>query len=208
MIPGNRSVLTVDNEGGNGDLSSNVHELGDESEDGVLALPERAVIDEASRGLHVLHRLLRDLGHGGEEEEDDDGGSKAGDGEVDVLQGRLQVSELDLAERLAGPSAKDALVASSRADTKLTCTDPRPVCPSPKKYLEAMRGPTNEASPLNDCEKLRRKAACSGLPRTVTYELAHTSSVASPQAMTKAEPTNPPNVSNLAEGQKHSAPTQ
>jgi len=45
---------------------------------------------------------------------------------------------------------------------------------------------------LNDWAKLRRKAARSGVPRTVMYELATVSRVARPQAMMKAEPTKPP----------------
>ena len=77
--------LTVDDEGSNSDLGSDIHELGHKTEDGVLALPERAIVGESSGGLHVVHGLLRNLGHRSEEEQDDDGGSKAGDGEVDVL---------------------------------------------------------------------------------------------------------------------------
>ena len=76
-----------------------------------------------------------------------------------------------------------------------------------KKTWEAMRGPTNEPTPLNDCEKLRRKEAVAGSPRTEMYGFAAVSSSDNPHAITKVAPTNPPKLKKCAAGQKHSAPT-
>jgi hypothetical protein len=50
-----------------------------------------------------------------------------------------------------------------------------------KKYLEAMSGPVNEATPWNPCAKLSRAAAYLFDPRTAMYEFAATSSVERPQ---------------------------
>jgi hypothetical protein len=56
----------VNDEGGDGDLSSDVAELGEESEDGVLALPERTVVGEALGGLRRWERVKSgaELGRG------------------------------------------------------------------------------------------------------------------------------------------------
>jgi hypothetical protein len=75
----------VDAESRDGDLSSDVAELADETEDGVLTLPEGTVVDETAVLLGVLEVVAGDLGELGEEEEDGNGGTEAGDGEVDVL---------------------------------------------------------------------------------------------------------------------------
>jgi hypothetical protein len=77
----------VDAESRDGDLSSDVAELADETEDGVLALPEGTVVDDTTVLLGVLEVVAGDFGELGEEEENCDGGTEAGDGEVDVLDG-------------------------------------------------------------------------------------------------------------------------
>ena len=69
-----------------------------------------------------------------------------------------------------------------------------------------MRGPTNDPTPLNDCEKFRRKEAVLGSPRTEMYGLAAVSSSDNPQAMTKVAPTKAPKLKNYAAGQKNNAP--
>jgi hypothetical protein len=61
------------------------------------------------------------------------------------------------------------------------CTVSRLVAFSPKKnHLEAIKGPAKDATPWKPWLKFNRAAAYFGEPRTAIYELAATSSVASP----------------------------
>lgn len=76
----------VDEEGSARDLSSDVRELGEETEDGVLALVERTFIDDTERFLRFGDHFLRDFGKSSEREEDDDSGTETGYGEVSVLK--------------------------------------------------------------------------------------------------------------------------
>ncbi|WOO82890.1 uncharacterized protein LOC62_04G006372 [Vanrija pseudolonga] len=83
------------------------------------------------------------------------------------------------------------------------------------KYFAAMNGPANCATPLNACESCRRKLDTDTGGMTEMYELAATSSDASPLAMTPVHTTNPPNTAslllllmeNLAHGQNMIAPS-
>lgn len=96
---GQRCILggVVDEEGRDGNLSTDVAELGDETEDHVVLLVQRTAADnvailvntelQGSLG-HDRTRALGTLGHlrqFGEEEHDANGGTGAGDGEVDIL---------------------------------------------------------------------------------------------------------------------------
>ena len=96
---------------GSRNLSSDVAELNDESDNGVLALPQRALIDVSSVGLIVGHVLLRNLRKLGEEEEDHDGSTKAGNTEVD---------ELDTVERALANIAvtEESLTGDQRTDER------------------------------------------------------------------------------------------
>ena len=75
-----------------------------------------------------------------------------------------------------------------------------------KKAFEAMSGPTNDPTPLNDCEKLSRKDAVLGSPKTEIYGFAAVSNSESPQAIINVAPTKAPKLKYLAAGQKNNAP--
>ena len=76
----------VDDESSARDLSSDVGELSEETEDGVLALVEGSLVDDTEGFLRFSDHGFRDFGKFGESEEDDDGSSETGDGEVSVLE--------------------------------------------------------------------------------------------------------------------------
>ena len=76
----------VDEEGSARDLSSDVRELGEETENGVLALVERTFIDDTERFLRFGDHFLRDLGKCRKEEQYDDRSTETGYGEVSVLK--------------------------------------------------------------------------------------------------------------------------
>nr|POF04557.1 hypothetical protein CFP56_56038 [Quercus suber] len=115
------SVLrrVVDEEGGDGDLSTDVAELGDQAEDHVVLLVERCITDDLAVLVDahlegaVLHDavgaggLLLNLGKLGEEEEDGDGSAGTCDGEVDVLHVGEVVGALAAEESLGGDEWAD-----------------------------------------------------------------------------------------------------
>ncbi len=82
----------VDEEGGNGDLSTNIAELSNEAEDHVELLVEWSLANfiseliesEVLDGRGVEH-LLRDFWQFGKEEQDGNGNTGTGNGEVDEL---------------------------------------------------------------------------------------------------------------------------
>lgn len=76
-------VLTHD-KGRGRDLSSDIAELRHKAEDGVLALPQRALVDEAGGFLLLLDGRFGDLRELGEAEKNDESESEAGHAEVNV----------------------------------------------------------------------------------------------------------------------------
>lgn len=77
-----------------------------------------------------------------------------------------------------------------------------------KNHLDAIMGPAKVATPWKPWLKLSRAAAYFDDPSTEMYEFAATSSVDSPQPMTKVQATKPGYFSNFADGQKNIAPEQ
>lgn len=67
-------------------MSSDVGELSEETEDGVLALVKGTLIDDTEGLLRFSDHLLGDFGKLGESEEDNDGCSETRNGEVSVLK--------------------------------------------------------------------------------------------------------------------------
>jgi hypothetical protein len=145
------SVLmgVVDEEGTDGDLGADVHELGDESERRSCP-PESAVHNLAFRGIGKgfsfgLKRSFRNLGKRGKDEGSGNGHTEQGNGKVNVLNGGQVVRVFTGEEVLQRRKKLEGGTVSLR--TELT--------------LEAIKGPVKEATPLKDWENCRRKLATS-----------------------------------------------
>lgn len=161
------------------DLGTNVEELGEEAEHGVLALPNGALVDDAGRLILLLHVGVGNVGEFGEDEEDGDRGAEAGDAKVHKLNRIEVVRVLPREERLAREQWADE---GSESIEGLSLSE---------RVQESARASRSLYRPTQRVRrkvrtKLRRKGARSGGPRTEMKELAFVSSVARPHAMTKA----------------------
>lgn len=88
-------------------LDRNRDSLSEEAEDGVLALPERALVVVTGGLLLLLDRGLGDFRELGKAEEREEGKTEAGDGEVDVLNGAERVLVLAAEKGLGGDLRAD-----------------------------------------------------------------------------------------------------
>jgi hypothetical protein len=101
-------VSVVEEEGTNGDLGTDVEELGDETSDGSDLLPERLVearVGTLSVGKSLslgLESLLGNLGELGEEEGETDNETETGNSHVDVLDSGEIVGVCSREEILGG----------------------------------------------------------------------------------------------------------
>lgn len=99
---------------GNGNLSTDIAKLGDETEDHVVLLVERALTDLVSELVDgkvlnggVVQHLLRDLRELGDEKQHSDGDTSTGDGQVDELHIDEVMGVLAGEEELGGDQGTD-----------------------------------------------------------------------------------------------------
>lgn len=129
-------------------MCSDVAELRNKAEHSVLALPQRALVDETGGFLLLLDGRLGDLRELGEAEKNDESKSEAGNAEVDVSVGQAERQQGREGSREGG--AVGARKAFERVRRIAYWTAPSEFSFSdPKKVWEAIWGPTKVARPLN-----------------------------------------------------------